>query len=310
MTSNHTRRSFLIHSAGSFLVPAFSSAVPLPVTCLHVAATPIARSCRPIAPLYCVAYITPDAPGQGGQEAIVARYPMAIVDQDNRDAFRIWRDAIRTLNPDIVFLGYQMVQEETSAPGPGNDELRKALHSWCKYPNGFEPTTFYGHHHHRLYDVRTPEFEECFLNACRKVLLSYPYDGLFLDNCTVFNIATPIPSIHSEMIQALQGVLLKLRQEFPEALIVGNSSESWLGLNGEMNEGRRAQLESQIRSSTRHTSPIMNMYQTILKNAQDIATVRADLKETLDLGAFYGASVDYQHVLWFDEFDNVLKTHS
>jgi hypothetical protein len=47
-----------------------------------------------------------------------------------------------------------------------------------------------------------------------------------------------------------------------------------------------------------------------MKNVQDIATVRDDLKATLDLGAFYGASVDYQHVLWFDEFDDVLKTHS
>jgi hypothetical protein len=102
----------------------------------------------------------------------------------------------------------------------------------------------------------------------------------------------------------------KFRQEFPGALIVGNSSESWLGPNGEMNEGRPAQLESHIRSSARHTSPTMNMYQTILKNAQDIATVRNDLKKILDLGAFYGAAVDYRHVLWFDEFDDVLKTHS
>ena len=51
------------------------------------------------------------------------------------------------------------------------------------------------------------------------------------------------------------------------------------------------------------------MYQTILKSAQDIATVREDLKETLRLGAFYGASVDYQQVSWFDEFHDVLKTH-
>ena len=54
----------------------------------------------------------------------------------------------------------------------------------------------------------------------------------------------------------------------------------------------------------------MNMYQTLLKDAHDVATVRDDLKETLRLGAFYGASVDFQHVLWFDEFDDVLKTHT
>jgi hypothetical protein len=135
----------------------------------------------------------------------VARYPMAIVAQDNRDSFRRWRDAIRILNPDIVFLGYQLVHQETGDPGPGNDEWRKASHSWCKYLDDFESTTFWGGRHHKLYDVGTPEFEECFLNASRKVMLSYRYDGFFLDNCTVFAIATPIPSIHSEMIRALQG---------------------------------------------------------------------------------------------------------
>jgi len=47
------------------------------------------------------------------------------------------------------------------------------------------------------------------------VLASYAFDGLFLDNCTVFQIANPLPSVHAEMIAALQRVLIALRQEFP-----------------------------------------------------------------------------------------------
>ena len=132
--SQYTRRSFLIYAAGSFLLPGSTINLSAAETTDEVKpprnAVP-ASTRRPVAPLYCIAYITPDAPGQGGQEAAVARYPLAIVPQEDRSAFRRWRDAVRTLNPNIVLLGYQMVHEEPLTPGPGHDELRKASHSWC-----------------------------------------------------------------------------------------------------------------------------------------------------------------------------------
>jgi len=277
----------------------------MPPTCLRAGAT---RSSRPIAPLYCLAYITPDAPGQGGQEPIVARYPVAIVPQEDREAFRKWRNAVRRINPEIVILGYQMVHEETSVPGPGHDELRKAKNSWCRYPNGFQPTTSWGNTTHRLYDFRAAEFERCLLNASRAVMCSYPYDGLFLDNCTVFDIADPVPSIRSEMRDALQNSLLKVRSEFPQALIVGNSSYRWKGLNGEMNENRRADIQAALQHFDGHVSPTMDMYQTYLSSASDAETVRQDMSKVLGMGAFYGACVDPQHVLWFDDFDKVIQT--
>jgi hypothetical protein len=312
VTTKHTRRSFLIYSAGSFLVPVFTSGKTAtdigngkePLRVLNQAATR-----NPIAPLFCLAYITPDAPGQDGQEPVVARYPVAVVPQDERNTFREWRDKVRIINPDIVFLAYQMVHEETSNPGPGHDELRKATNSWCSYPNGFQPFTAWGNQRHRLYDPRTAEFAECFLRACRAVLRSYPYDGLFLDNCTIFPIAHPMPSIRAEMREALQAVLLKLRRQFPEALIVGNSSYKWKGLNGEMNENRPADLQTELQHFDGHASPSMDMYQTVLSSAGDVETVRRDMSKILKLGAFYGASVDYEHVLWFDDFDKVIDMH-
>jgi hypothetical protein len=264
---------------------------------------------RPVAPLFCLAYITPDAPGQGGQEPLVARYPLAIVPQDDRDQFRKWRDEIRNMNADIVFLAYQMVHEETTVPGPGHDELRRTRNSWCLYPGGFQPFTSWGERRHRLYDPRTPEFAECFLRACRAVLHSYPYGGLFLDNCTIFPIAHPLPSVRSEMREALQRVLLRLRDEFPDVLIVGNSSENWKGLNGEMNEGRPEQMESELRHFDGHALPNMDMYQTVLRSAGDIETVRHDMRKVFQLGAFYGANVESTHVLWFDDFDKVLDEY-
>ena len=265
---------------------------------------------RPVVPLFCLAYITPDAPGQGGQEAMVARYPVAIVPQDIRNVFRKWRDDVRAINPNIVLLAYQMVHEETLVPGPGHDELRKAVHSWCRYPNGVEPFTFWGNRQHRLYDPRTPEFADCFLRACRAVLRSYDYDGLFLDNCTIFAIADPDAAVRAAMRQALQTILLELRRELPDALIVGNSSENWVGLNGEMNEGRPKALQSELKPFSGHTSPSMDMYQSILTRADDTETVRREMNETLKLGAFYGANVNSQHILGFDDFDQVMEKYA
>lgn len=262
---------------------------------------------RPIAPLYCLAYITPDAPGQGGQESLVARYPLAIVAQDDREAWRKWRDKIRSINPAIAFLAYQMVHEETFVPGPGHDQLRRAANSWCRYLNGFQPFTSWANQRHRLYDPRNPEFQECFLSACRAVLRSYPYDGLFLDNCTVFPIADPAPSVRSEMRESLQAVLLKLRMEFPDALIIGNSSFKWKGLNGEMTENRPTDMRRELQPFDGHVSPNMDMYQTYLREAGDVETVRRDMREVLQLGAFYGACVDAEHILWFAEFDEVIN---
>jgi hypothetical protein len=255
-----------------------------------------------------LAYITPNAPGQGGQESVVARYPIAIVPQDDRETFREWRDKVRAINPDIIFLGYQMVHEETFVPGPGHDELRKATNSWCRYPDGFQPFTSWGNQSHRLYDPRHAEFEQCFLRACRAVLRSYPYAGLFLDNCTIFNIADPTPSIRSEMRESLQAVLLKVRAEFPNILIIGNSNYKWKGLNGEMNENRPADMQIELKPFDGHASPNMDMYQTYLSNPADVETVRRDMRKVMQLGAFYGACVDPEHVLWFAAFDEVIDT--
>jgi hypothetical protein len=202
-----------------------------------------------------------------------------------------------------------MVHEETTVPGPGHDELRKATHSWVRRADGVEPFTFWSNTRHRLYDPRTPEFQDCFLRACRAVLRSYDYDGLFLDNCTIFPIADPDETVRAEMRQALQATLLKLRLEFPDALIVGNSSYKWSGLNGEMNEGRPKQLQSELKPFSGHTSPPMDMYLTYLTRADDTETVRREMNETLKLGAFYGACVEGTHVLWFADFDELISKH-
>lgn len=265
-----------------------------------------------VAPLFCTAYITPDAPGQGGQEAVVARYPMALVPQDNSPVYRKWRDKIKTINPKIVLLGYQMVIQETRVPGPGHDKLRNARNAWSVYPGGVAPRIFDGSMREgsRIYDPRNASWRTAFLEACRATLASYPYDGLFLDMCDVVVKAHPFPWVRTEMRAALQETLRSLRNEFPSAILVGNSSQSYAGLNGEMDERRPSDMAAEFAPFAGHASPRVELYQSRLRRADDFETVAREMAMAHSYGAFYGAAVDYQHVLWFDAFDRVLTAYN
>jgi len=109
------------------------------------------------------------------------------------------------------------------------------------------------------------------------------------------------------MRHALQETLLQLRGEFPSALLVGNSSYNWSGLNGEMNEGRFRDMESQFTPYHGHVSPRVVLYQSLIPSTADFETVKKEMAAALALGALYGVAVDYQHVLWFDLFNDVIK---
>ncbi len=254
--------------------------------------------------LFCIAYIDPDIPSQANQEPMVARYPLALVPQDNRRSHVQWRDRIKRLNPHIMLLGYQLTIDETTVPGPGHDRLRLAKDSWCMYPNGhiprIPPKSF------RVYDPRKIEWQEAFLDACRITLKSYPYDGLFLDDCTVFDIAHPTVAVRSEMREALQATLLRLRREFPDTIFVGNASENWNGLNGELNEGRPQQMLLELAPFNGHVQPSMDLYYSSLDGPNDIEKVKREMAAAHSRGAYYAAAVDMQHVLWFDAFDEVM----
>ena len=217
---------------------------------------------------------------------------------------------MRSLNPDIVLLGYQMVIQRPKAPGPGNTILRKSR-DYAVYPWGTVPTVPGEHPGARteIYDPRSPHWQDLFIKACGATLNSYPFDGLFLDQCTVFFKASPIPYVREEMRKALQATLIRLRNEFPDANLVGNSAYNWVGLNGEMDEGRPDDMAKQFAPFSGHVPPYMNMYQSVLKRANDVETVKREIAMAFRYGAYYGAAVNYQHVLWFDVFNRVMEEY-
>lgn len=259
-------------------------------------------------PLFITAYINPMYAVQAGQEAAVARYPLSLVPQDTRPAFKRWRDKVKSLNPKQIMLGYLSVNNEVFSPGPGHDVLNRARGEWARWPMGHVPTAFTPPR--RLFDLRSPKWRDSFLEAARVTFASYPYDGLYLDNCSVFKITHPLESVREEMLASLQEALLLLRAEFPKIILIGNTRFNFEGLNGEMNENRFRELQKETEPFAGHVSPRLELHQSVLKAANDITTVEEELLGTLRVGGLYGAAVNYQQALWFDMFDEVLEAYA
>jgi len=254
--------------------------------------------------LFCLAYITPDAPGQGGQEPTVARYPLAVMGQERRAAALRFRGRIRELNPEIVTLGYQMTIEENTVPGPGHDLLRQLAGCWVQDGSDAFTVTVSPGKKRRVYDTRRREWQDKFVQACLTTLEADPYDGLFLDQCTVYSAASPDRAVRDDMKAGIQAALTELRRQAPDALIVANSSFSFDGVNGELNENRPRDYAAELAPYNGHAHPSAELAYFMIKSDGD----RRDLKERMQAvqryGAYFGAGRDYQHVEWYEEFDS------
>ncbi len=297
-------------AASNALSPSFVRAATGDDTCQFsgLISDPLKTKIENMSRLYCLAYITPNAPGQEDQEHLVAKYPMSIVPQDSRKIFVDWRNKVKDINPNQVMLAYQNVLTESHIPGPGHDimrELSKKGDYWSHYPGGYTPTVFTSR---RMYDYRKSGWKEAFINACSSVLDSYPYDGLFLDNCTVFSVAHPFAWKREIMRGALQDTLIALRKKYPNILIVGNSIENWPGLNGEMNEGREKGFNDEFKNFNKHYGPRVDMAHVYLKNNSTSEHKRLEniINSITDNKVFLGASVDPQHIIWPKIFDSYI----
>ncbi len=260
-------------------------------------------------PLFCVAYVTPDNPQQRGQEYLVARYPLAIVPQDDRKSFKQWRDKVKLINPNITMLGYQIVIEETTVPGPGHERMRSVKESWCTYPSGFVPKVGPLWKRKRIFDPRSAEWQSAFLHACSLTLKSYPYDGLFLDQCSIFQISHPERLVRAEMQSALQKTLTELRKLFPDKILIGNSNRHWKDLNGEMWEDITYLPNKDESSVIVHRPPQVELILKVVNSNVDEETVKLLMQQAHAKGASFGISQTYQQILWYGIFDEVMEAH-
>lgn len=264
-------------------------------------------------PLFCVAYIDPGIDSQKGQEAEVAKYPIALVPQDNRLRFRRWRDRVRRLNPDIKLLAYQMVIEETGVPGPGHDVMRALKNSWVRYKGGIVPTVTFrtnvSNKRKRIFDPRHEPWQQALVQACQITLLSDDYDGLFLDQCTVYDKAALDPRVKREMLAALGTTLDTLRNSLPNTLIIGNSHYSWPALNGEMNENRPKQAAKEFLIDERRRLPRVELFHKYYRNGDAVGELERYFKIALENKAFFGCALNAQTTRWLPMFDRVLANY-
>lgn len=264
-------------------------------------------------PLFCIAYIDPGIEVQKGQEAEVAKYPIALVPQDNRLRFRRWRDKVRRLNPDIKLLAYQMVIEETGIPGPGHELMRTLEDPWVRYPGGIVPTVTFATNvsgkRKRIFDPRRELWQQAFIQACQSTLASDDYDGLFLDQCTVYNKAALDPRVKREMLNALGATLDTLRSTLPNELIIGNSHYSWPALNGEMNENRPKRAAKEFLIDARRKVPRMELFHKYYRDGETSDELKDYFNLALKNKAFFGCALNAQTARWLPMFDQVLANY-
>lgn len=255
-------------------------------------------------PLYCLAYIEPLPDLSRGQMREIAKFPLAVVPQDDRPYYHDWKRDIRRRNPDIKLLAYQMVIEETDVPGPGHRALMGASGEWVHYA-GMTPRSDYKDH--RFFDPRSRKWQRAMVEACDATLSSYDYDGLFFDQCSVFIKLAPVPSARAEMHEALQQVLDEVRRRHPEKILIANCSDSWRGVNGEMNEGRPDELAAEAAPFAGHVGPRFELFHHYLEG-YNLDKAEQMMRLAMQNRCFFGCAPNPQTIRWYDFFDRVLAS--
>lgn len=263
-----------------------------------------------IPPLFCTAYIDPSIMSQRGQEAEVAKFPLAIVPQSNRSIDVRWRDAIKSHNPRILLLAYQMSVEETTVPGPGHDRLRAASNAFITRSGGSFPfTTLRDGRRRRLYDPRSQQWQDALVDSCSIVLQSYPYDGLFLDQCAVFSNMPGHFGEFSEMESGLRSALQRIAAASPRCIIVANSNLNYAMINGHMLENQPIRLLVSSDVANRH--PAVNLFQLLIPSGRLSSRVLNNIATSaLRRGYFFGATDSYQKVRWLPVHDAIMAAYN
>lgn len=262
-----------------------------------------------------VAYLIPDSHGQ--QLEALAKFGMIVVPQQmTMGRGSAWKDAIRSVNPDAIILGYQMLSEETNAADRGPGDLVMASLSggtpdayMRNGPNGDDTGTITLNQSNglKLFDYRKRVYRDGILSALDAVMASYPYDGFFLDNCNVFQAHHPQASVRQACMESLKALTSQIRGRFPNSVIIGNGPRKFPGLNGEMNENRPADFRAELSPYAGHEQPEAPVSVWQLSSEND-AEFRAVYERGKDINpmTFWGSYVTPQSVKWFQTHDIIV----
>jgi hypothetical protein len=303
-----TRRTFLTGSAAALAVPTLAGpgiagGILEPVAREIINKNLVTRL-KAAPKLFCIAYIEPSIRDQSGQEATIARFPLVIVPQDNLSHHRAWRKRIKELNPDIVMLVYHQSNTQVTLRGPGHDRMRALGDEGLLLTRSGRPLSVrIGQRTTQVYDPRSDAWQAAHLEASQLAIQSDDYDGLFMDNFTVFSSAILTSAPLSAQLAALQDVTARMRALWPDKLLVANSRYRFDELNGEMCENRPRDWASQLAPHEGHWQPHLNLANVLLPADTDPARIGSLMTEVHSLGGWFAASTNYQHVFWPDVFD-------
>lgn len=254
--------------------------------------------------LFSVSYINPTIAAQQNQEQEIAKFPLVLIPQDIREPHVEWRNRIRELNPNIVMLAYQMTIRDTIVPGPGHDIMRAfGDRAWVLNTEGspieieISPGKF-----SKVYDPRNPEWKEMMVEACGVTLKSYDYDGLFLDQCTIFRKVAPDTGTFNSMMEALRDTLQAIRNAYPNTILVGNSKYHWPMLNGQMNENRPANYSDEFDPNKKQHLPKVNLAVIDVKDREQSEIV-GYMQQAQSFGAYFAACTNYQTVNYWPYYE-------
>ncbi len=274
-----------------------------------------------IAPLIVVAYIDPTIQAQKNQEALVAKYPVAIVSSGMGTAYITWRNTVKALNPLIKLLGYVLGNERTNQNNPGKTSWAAVPSNSTNECNYIDPNTGLTVYPQlglfRLFDWRSTAYHDAFQLACAATLNNYPYDGIFLDNSGVFNIAqpdtvggTPVApvngqtpaQIRADMQAGYQQCITDFRAAHPGILIITNWIPNYTGANGGMVEGHPERRPAELPPYVGQSSPGMDVGLRLdTAGTYTDAQILADMNDVHSYGAnafFAYTKFNYQTITW------------
>lgn len=265
-------------------------------------------------PLYCLAYIDPENKNHKNQEEFISKYPISVIPQDNRPRYISFKQRLRELNNTQKIFGYMMLIDENGLRGPAHELVRKVNNSWLTLPGGIVPTKDIPSGNikkRRLYDPRSAEFRSRFVEACQLLVDQHDFDGIFLDNCTIYGRFASIPVLGDDLLEGLQQLITEIRTALPETILIGNTRYNFTGLNGEMNEGRPNELVKEAKPIPGQVQPYINMFHYYMKGSskKDLLFAENYFRLALQNKCFFGTGINPQTIRWYEFFDRVLAEY-
>jgi hypothetical protein len=273
--------------------------------------------------IFAIDYIQPNQLNNGqSAEPVSARYPLVITGEAYAapNPMTTYLDKLRSFNANIVLISYLNPLQDAipESTGPGYDAMR--------YLETIESAYLHDARGNRLYvpgssgkyayfDPSSNDVRSAVLAAIQAMLTAYPFDGIFLDNYDVQNamlldtqgnqyLGLPgqvkDPADYAAKLAAMTTLATTIRDAWPNALIVANGNNAFPSFNGELVEGNGeiSRVPAQAVAIAGRVLPFMPLFMDHPVSGPVDPLIATDMAQVQALGAWYGASVTYELVIW------------